>query len=184
MTYSMKGYAAATYDAFQQTSDPNANREKIKAEYAKAIANESSAMVFSLPMTLAGGALGTGAANAVFGRNKGAIDLAQGKIRPSEVKDNLLAIKDAVSPPPVRLVVADMDNTIAPSYRAIRVGEILAWTHSERAPLRTPSELLRSVQRTGTALPRPDSMFAVSEEMIESHAEHLIRVQAILQLFF
>lgn len=114
MTYSMKGYAAATYDAFQQTSDPNANREKIKAEYARAIANESSAMVFSLPMTLAGGALGTGAANAVFGRNKGAIDLAQGKVRPSEVKENLLAIKDSVSPPPVRLVVADMDNTIAP----------------------------------------------------------------------
>lgn len=117
MAYSMKGYAAATYDAFQQSADPNANLEKVKTDYARAIANESSAMVFSLPMTLAGGALGSGAANAVFGRNRGAIDLAQGKVKASEVNNNLLAIKDTVSPPPVRLVVADMDNTIAPFSR-------------------------------------------------------------------
>lgn len=117
MGYSMKGYAAATYDAFQQSADPMANLEKIKSDYAKAIADESSAMVFSLPMTLAGGALGTGAASAIFGKNRGAIDLAQGKISVSEVKDNLIALKDAVSPPPVRLVVADMDNTMAPFSR-------------------------------------------------------------------
>ena len=117
MTYSMKGYAAATYDAFQQAGESTANREQIKANFAKAIADESSAMVFSLPMTLAGGALGSSAASAVFGRNKGAIDLAQGKVSTADVKDNLLAIKDMVAPPPVRLVVADMDNTMAPFSR-------------------------------------------------------------------
>lgn len=117
MAYSVKGYAAATYDAFQQSGEANANPEKIKSEFATAIANESSAMVFSLPMTLAGSAFGMGAANSVFGRNRGALDLAQGKVTSAEIKENLLAIKDAVSPPAVRLVVADMDNTIAPFSR-------------------------------------------------------------------
>ena len=117
IVYSLKGYGAAGYEAFQQAADPKADATEIKSNLSNAIAQESSAMLFSLPMTLAGGIAGRSAANALIGKDMGAIELITGKVKAQQIQHNFFEIKDKVSPPAVKLVVADLDNTMAPFSR-------------------------------------------------------------------
>ena len=112
--YSMRGLGVATYDGIVEAANPNTNIENAREKYSKAISHEGTAFVSSLPMALAGGAVGRSAANGVFGKDLGALDLATGKVSLTQVKDNLYAIKDTIAPPAVKLVITDMDNTLAP----------------------------------------------------------------------
>lgn len=114
LAYSMRGVGYATYDAVTDAADPKANLNAARDKFANAISHEGTAFVSTLPMALAGGMVGRGAANSVFGKDLGALDLATGKVSMGQVKENLLSIKDTISPPPVKLVITDMDNTLAP----------------------------------------------------------------------
>lgn len=114
LAYSMRGIGYATYEGAVAAADPKANMNTARENFAKAISHEGTAFISTLPMALAGGMVGRGAANNVFGKDLGAIDLATGKVSLGQVKDNLLSIKDTISPPPVKLVITDMDNTLAP----------------------------------------------------------------------
>lgn len=114
LAYSMRGLGYATYDGIVEAADPKVDISSARARYANAIGHESSAFISTLPMALAGGVIGRGAANNVFGKDLGALDLVTGKVKISQVKDNLWAMKDALAPPPVKLVITDMDNTLAP----------------------------------------------------------------------
>lgn len=114
LAYSMRGVGYATYEGAVAAADPKANLTEAREKFSNAISHEGTAFVSTLPMALAGGMVGRGAANSVFGKDLGALDLATGKVSVGQVKDNLLSIKDTISPPPVKLLITDMDNTLAP----------------------------------------------------------------------
>ena len=114
LAYSMKGVGYATYEGAIAAADPKADQNAARQKFSNAISHEGTAFISTLPMALAGGMVGRGAANNVFGKDMGALDLVTGKVSMGQVKDNLLAIKDTISPPPVKLVITDMDNTLAP----------------------------------------------------------------------
>lgn len=113
LAYSMKGVGVASYNTFVSALDPKANINEIKSNYANEISHQGTAFLSAMPMALVGGSIGRAGANAVFGKNLGALDLASGKVSLAEVKSNLWNIYDSVKPPKVKLVVTDMDNTLA-----------------------------------------------------------------------
>ncbi|MBY0550102.1 MAG: HAD family hydrolase [Candidatus Obscuribacterales bacterium] len=114
MAYSMRGVGYATYDAAVSAADPAADLAAVRNRYSTALGHEGTAFVSCLPMAMLGGMAGKAGANAVFGKNMGAADLLSGQVSLGQVKRNLWNICDTVNPPKVRLVISDLDNTMAP----------------------------------------------------------------------
>lgn len=112
LAFSMRGVAVSTGRAAVGASDPNADLSRLRESFRSSVADEGSALLSSLPMTVAGGMLGRATANSVFGKNLGAYDLATGKVSLSQVTENLWRMHDTVRPPAIKLVVTDMDNTL------------------------------------------------------------------------
>jgi FMN phosphatase YigB (HAD superfamily) len=125
LAFSLRGVATNTVRAGYMALDPNNDTSAIRNYYADAISHEGTAFLSSLPMTMVGGLAGKAGANAVFGKNMGALDLASGKVTMADVKTNLRAIGDTLNPPKVKLVVTDMDNTLSnfSKYEALGVRE-------------------------------------------------------------
>ena len=113
VAYSLRGAGVATYDAAVSALDPKADLNRIRKDYAEEISHQGTAFLTSMPMAMLGGSLGRTGANAVFGKNLGAMDLLTGKVTPAEVKTNLWNMVDTVNPPKVKLLITDMDNTLA-----------------------------------------------------------------------
>lgn len=111
--YSLRGTAYATYDAFTGALDPKADISKLTDHYAKELSEQGTAFISSMPAALAGGNLGRAGANAVFGKNLGGLDYLAGKIPKEDVSANLWKIRDTLNPPKVKLLITDMDNTLA-----------------------------------------------------------------------
>lgn len=123
LAFSLRGVATNTARAGYMALDPDNDTQAIRNYYADAISHEGTAFLSSLPMTMVGGLAGKAGANAVFGRNMGALDLASGKVSIADVRTNLRSIGDTLNPPKVKLVVTDMDNTLSnfSKYEAIGV---------------------------------------------------------------
>lgn len=113
LAYSLRGAAYQTYDTFIGALDPQADLNKLKNNYANGISEQGTAFLSSMPLAMLGGNFGRAGANAVFGKNLGAIDMLSGRVSLSEVKERLWNIHDQINPPAVKLVVTDMDNTLA-----------------------------------------------------------------------
>lgn len=113
LAYSLRGGAAATYDTLVGAMDPKADLNKLRSNYSDEISQQGTAFISSMPMALLGGNVGKAGAGAVFGKGMGALDLLDGKVSLTQVKQNLWELHDAIKPPPVKLVVTDMDNTLA-----------------------------------------------------------------------
>ncbi len=111
--YSLRGTAYATYDAMSGALDPKADISKLTDHYAKELSEQGTAFISSMPAALLGGNIGRAGANAVFGKNLGGLDYLAGKIPREEVQANLWKIKDTLNPPKVKLLITDMDNTLA-----------------------------------------------------------------------
>lgn len=119
---SLRGAGQSTYETFVAALDPHADLNKLRSGYADEISHQGTAFLYSMPMALLGGNIGRAGANALFGKNLGALDLVSGKVPLSDVKNNLWAIHDTIKPPPVKLVVTDMDNTLAAHGRYFSEG--------------------------------------------------------------
>lgn len=112
LAFSMRGLAESTVHAAITASDPDADLTHLRESFRSSVADEGSAFLSSLPMTVVGGMFGRATANSVFGKNLGAYDLATGKVSLAQIKDNLWNLHDTVRPPAIKLVVTDMDNTL------------------------------------------------------------------------
>ncbi len=115
--YSLRGAGYASYDTFVGALDPKSNVSELRNQYANQIAQQGTAFICTMPLAMAGGMAGRAGANAVFGKNMGALDLVTGKVSLDELKSNLWDIHDRINPPTVKLVITDMDNTLAPHGR-------------------------------------------------------------------
>lgn len=122
VAFSMRGIAISTTHAAVAASNPNADLTRLRESFRSSVANEGSAFLSSLPMTVAGGMFGRATANSVFGKNLGAYDLAADKVSLSQVRENLWGMHDTVRPPAIKLVVTDMDNTLYSFSRYVSAG--------------------------------------------------------------
>lgn len=113
LAYSLRGGASATYDAVVGAMDPKADVNQLRGNYSDELSKQGTAFISSMPLALLGGNLGKAGANAVFGKGMGALDMLSGKVSLADVKQNLWDLHDAVKPPAVKLVITDMDNTLA-----------------------------------------------------------------------
>lgn len=120
--YCMRGFFASTVQAGMQAADGAADIGQLRNSYSDAVSHEGTAFISSLPMTMAGGMVGRAGANAVFGKNLGAMDLLSGKVSPTEVKANLWDLHDSVLPPATKLVVSDMDGTLSKFWKYEAIG--------------------------------------------------------------
>lgn len=141
VAYSLRGTGYATYDAFVGALDPKANISRLRKDYAEEISQQGTAFLASMPMAMLGGNIGRAGANAVFGRNLGALDMLTGRVSISDVKTNLWNVYDKVNPPKVKLVITDMDNTLASHSKYFSqgvekaIGEVSAKTKIPQAEL-------------------------------------------------
>lgn len=122
MAYSLRGVGYATAEAGIGALSPDANINRLRNDYAEELSHQGTAFLSSMPLAMLGGHVGKAGANAVFGKNLGALDLASGRVSPATVKENLWNIHDAIRPPAVKLVVTDLDNTIASFSRYFAEG--------------------------------------------------------------
>lgn len=122
VAYSMRGLATNTAQAAWYAKDSDANLAELRARYGEAISHEGTAFLSSLPMTMVGGMAGRAGANAVFGKNLGALDLLSGKVTMNQVEKNLWALHDRVRPPETKLLISDMDNTVGNFSRYFAAG--------------------------------------------------------------
>jgi HAD superfamily hydrolase (TIGR01662 family) len=119
---STRGVATATYDSMMLAADSKNNITDVKNFYANSIAHETNTLINSLPATIAGGMAGKMGANAVFGKNMGAWDLATGEVKLKDVKSNLWDLHDKVFPPTAKLVVSDLDGTLVAANKHLGLG--------------------------------------------------------------
>lgn len=117
-----RGLALSTLDGIVSAADTTQPLAQVKERFASNIAKESSTLINSLPMTILGGIGGRSFANATFGKNLGAVDLATGKVSLAEVKNNLWKTHDQVLPPAAKLVVVDLDGTLVSASRHLALG--------------------------------------------------------------
>ncbi len=114
--WSARGLIERTAEIAQLAARPGADQAVLTREMRSAVGQEGAAFAGALPMTMAGSIFGRAAADAVFGRGLGVGDLAGGRVSAGQVKSNLLAMHDAISPPRVKLVVTDLDGTLWQLY--------------------------------------------------------------------
>lgn len=119
---STRGVATATYDSMMLAADPKNKITDVKNYYSSSIAHETNALINSLPASIAGGMMGKMGANAAFGKNMGAWDLATGKVKWKDVKSNLWEFHDKVLPPTAKLVVSDLDGTLVAANKHLALG--------------------------------------------------------------
>jgi phosphoglycolate phosphatase-like HAD superfamily hydrolase len=112
MAYATRGLWLSTASAMYQASDSSADLTKVNSDLRNTISHEGTAFLSSMPLAMAGGMVGKGAANAVFGKDMGAFDMLTGKVSPSEVKTNLWNVADTLNPPKLKLLVTDIDGTM------------------------------------------------------------------------
>lgn len=112
--WSMRGLGSATDQAMRQAAKPDADLEQVKRQFAEAVSHEGTAFLGAMPMAFAGSIVGRAGANHIFGRNMAAYDLLRGRVKPAEVRANLLEISDQVRPPKVKRVITDLDGTTYP----------------------------------------------------------------------
>ncbi len=112
MAYATRGLWGSTASALYQAGNPDADMNKVTGDLRQTISHEGTAFLSSMPLAMAGGMVGKGAANAVFGKDMGAFDMLTGKVSPAEVKTNLWKIADTVNPPKLKLLVTDIDGTM------------------------------------------------------------------------
>ncbi|MBY0547093.1 MAG: HAD family hydrolase [Candidatus Obscuribacterales bacterium] len=117
-----RGLAMSTFDGIVGAADTSQPLAQVRERFAASIAGESRSLINALPMTIAGGVGGRSLANATFGKNLGAVDLATGKVSWGEVKNNLWTMRDQVLPPAVRLAVVDLDGTLMSTSRHLSLG--------------------------------------------------------------
>lgn len=112
--FSLRGVGYSSWDAMTAAADAGSDLDKVGKQFAEALSHEGTAFVSSLPMAMLGGQFGRAGANAVFGKGHGLYDFGTGRVGLADVKQNLWAIHDTLRPPKIKLVVTDMDNTLAP----------------------------------------------------------------------
>lgn len=147
IAYSLKGVGTATYETAIAALDPRADLNSLRKNYAEAMSHEGSAFLATMPMAMLGGNIGRAGANAVFGKNLGALDLISGKVKVSEVKSNLWELHDSIRPPAVKLVITDMDNTLASHSRYFARGVEKAISELSAKTRIPESELYTSIGR-------------------------------------
>lgn len=114
VAWSMRGLGSATYDAMREAARPDADLAAAKSQLKEAVSHEGTAFLCAMPVAFAGSIVGRAGANAVFGRNMAAYDMLGGRVRPSEVKANLLELSDRLRPPRVKRLITDLDGTTYP----------------------------------------------------------------------
>ena len=123
VAYSLRGLAASTGRTMMLAADSSNNISEVRNFYGDSIAHEGTSLLSSLPMTMAGGVAGKVGANALFGKNMGLSDTflktknSEGEVVPPPVDGDYIAgnlknLRYKVSPPEVKRVYTDMDNTI------------------------------------------------------------------------
>lgn len=117
-----RGVALSTFDGIVGAADTSQPLAQVRERFAASLAGESRNLINSLPMTMLGGIGGRSLANATFGKNLGAVDLAAGKVSWGEVKNNLWKMHDQVLPPAVKLAVVDLDGTLMSTSRHLALG--------------------------------------------------------------
>lgn len=122
LAVSGRGLGIASYDAMLAAADQNQDLKSVKARFAADIAGETRLFLNALPATLAGAAAGRSAANLVFGKGLGALDLASGKVSLESVRSNLWQASDKLFPPKARLAVFDLDATLVSSNKHLALG--------------------------------------------------------------
>jgi phosphoglycolate phosphatase-like HAD superfamily hydrolase len=134
MAYATRGLWTSTASAMYQAGDSNANMAKVTGDLRTTVSHEGTAFLSSMPLALAGGMVGKGTANAVFGKDMGAIDMLTGKVTSAEVKANLWNVADTIKPPKLKLLVTDIDGTMGPftDYFAPAIRENVARISSEQ----------------------------------------------------
>ena len=120
--FSLRGLIGATADAGWQAYRNNKNEAALEQSFRRTVSEQGTAMAGSLPFMIAGGLGGKALAGEMFGANFGLADLATGKVGLADLKANLWALHDAVRPPGVKLVVTDMDGTVAPFDKFYTLG--------------------------------------------------------------
>ncbi len=112
--WSLRDLGVSTFDAAAAAADSKVDINQASQTFRQSIKDQGSQFASSLPMLVAGSMVGRSGANAVFGKDMAAWDLASGKVKFADVKSNLLDLKDAVAPPAIKLVVTDLDGTVWP----------------------------------------------------------------------
>lgn len=110
--WSLRGVAQATGEAMVDAADPDADVGAIRARYAAQLGHQGAAFASSLPMTMAGGALGRMAGNTVFGAGNSLTDLAAGRVSLADVRGNVRNFYDTLHPSKPDVLVTDLDDTV------------------------------------------------------------------------
>ncbi len=116
---SSRGVVLSTLDGAISAADKTQDISAVRERFAGNLSSETRNLMNSLPMTLAGGAAGRSLANATFGKNLGALDLATGKVTMAEVQSNLLRAREQMFPPKAKLAVFDLDGTLVSTSRQL-----------------------------------------------------------------
>lgn len=145
VAYSLRGGATATYDALVGAMDPKADLKQLRNTYSDEISRQGTAFISSMPLAFLGGNIGKAGANAVFGKGMGALDMLSGKVTMADLKQNLWDLHDAIKPPSVKLVITDMDNTLASHGKYFSEGIKTAITDLSAKTAIPESELYSSI---------------------------------------
>lgn len=119
---SLRGTAVATWDAAKMAADPASSIKTARERYAQEMSREAQGILGSLPLTLLGASAGRSSANLMFGKNLAASDLIGGRLKVSDISNNLQNTFDQIRKPGVKLVVTDMDNTLLSTEKQQALG--------------------------------------------------------------
>lgn len=114
LAYSARGVVSSTFTAMKDAAAPSANLDSVREEFSRSIGHEGSLMASSLPMTIAGGMVGRGAANVLLGKGNVIPDLIRGDVTRGDVANNARNFAADVTGSKVHTVVTDLDDTTFP----------------------------------------------------------------------
>ncbi|HEY9713864.1 MAG TPA: HAD family hydrolase [Chroococcales cyanobacterium] len=121
LLYASRGLIGSVGSAMVQASHSDANMTAINARLENSVAQQGTDFAESLPLAMAGGAVGRLGADSLFGKGMGALDMVptpmngfEPKVTASDVKANFWNIHDQISPPPMKVLVTDVDGTLGP----------------------------------------------------------------------
>jgi FMN phosphatase YigB (HAD superfamily) len=111
LAWSLRGVGMATIDAAAQAVSGDADTDAIRDTFAHKLGHEGASFVSSLPMTLAGGAVGRMGANAFLGQGKGLFDVARGDVSMADMRRNSNNLMESAFPTRTRVLLTDLDDT-------------------------------------------------------------------------
>jgi FMN phosphatase YigB (HAD superfamily) len=114
LAWSLRGVGMATIDAAAQAASGDADTNAIRDSFAHKLGHEGASFVSSLPMTLAGGAVGRMGANAFLGEGKGLVDVGRGDVSMADIRRNSSNLMESAFPTTAKVLLTDLDDTAFP----------------------------------------------------------------------